>query len=144
MKALNAVDFRILALNEMELMLPLLAEMNAHKTLEELSVLLADIHTQAYKCAAVFVDGKLAGICGMWHLTHFYSGKVLELENVIIAEEYRSLKLGKQLMDWVYTYAISIGCVGLELDTFTGNTRSHKFYYNEGFEIKGFHMLKKL
>ncbi len=30
----------------------------------------------------------------------------------------------------------------MELNTYTGNRKSHKFYYNEGFEIYGFHFIK--
>jgi len=43
-----------------------------------------------------------------------------------------------------HNYLKDKGCEATELNTFTGNRKSHKFYYNEGYEIYGFHMLKVL
>jgi len=48
------------------------------------------------------------------------------------------------LIDWLIRYAKETGRSILELNTYVGNTRSHKFYYNMDFEIKGYHFVNLL
>lgn len=45
---------------------------------------------------------------------------------------------------WFMTRARERGCETSELNTYVNNHRSHKFYLNEGYVIKGYHFLKKL
>ena len=55
-----------------------------------------------------------------------------------------SPQIGKKFFNWIYTYTKSKGCEAIELNTYTGNRKSHKFYYNEGFNIYAFHFAKIL
>lgn len=95
-----------------------------------------------YECIGLFADDKLIGITGLWYSTRHYIGKSVEPDHVVIDEAYRGKNLGKQFFDWIYEYTKKKGCEAVELNTYTGNTKSHKFYYNEGFNIYGFHFLK--
>lgn len=95
-----------------------------------------------YECIGLFDDKKLIGIIGLWYSMKHYIGKSVEPDHVIISEDYRGQNLGKQFFNWVYKYTKSKGCEAVELNTYTNNTKSHKFYYNEGFNIYGFHFLK--
>ncbi|NVK51389.1 MAG: GNAT family N-acetyltransferase [Flavobacteriaceae bacterium] len=95
-----------------------------------------------YECIGMFIDNKLIGVTGLWYSVRHYIGKSVEPDHVVIDEAYRGKNLGKQLFEWVYTYTKSKGYEAVELNTYTGNTKSHKFYYNEGFNIYGFHFLK--
>ena len=97
---------------------------------------------QNYECIGLFSDKKLIGITGLWYSLRHYIGKTVEPDHVIIDKAYRDQNLGKQFFDWIYEYTKSKGCEAIELNTYTGNTKSHKFYYNEGFNIYGFHFLK--
>jgi hypothetical protein len=47
-------------------------------------------------------------------------------------------------MGWIHRYCKEKGCNSVELNTYVENHPSHKFYYNEGFQILGYHFLKKL
>ncbi|MHA7843570.1 MAG: GNAT family N-acetyltransferase [Winogradskyella sp.] len=58
--------------------------------------------------------------------------------------EYRKKGLGKLFMGWIHRYCKEKGCNSVELNTYVENHPSHKFYYNEGFQILGYHFLKKL
>ena len=58
--------------------------------------------------------------------------------------EHRGSGLGKQFMSWINNYVKGLGSNSIELNTYVQNYPSHKFYYNEGFEILGYHFLKKL
>lgn len=100
------------------------------------------VNYQNYECIGLFLDEKLIGITGLWYSLRHYIGKSVEPDHVIIDKAYRGQNLGKQFFNWIYEYTKSKGCEAIELNTYTGNTKSHKFYYNEGFDIYGFHFLK--
>ena len=55
-----------------------------------------------YECVGLFVDGFLIGISGLWYSTRHYIGKTVEPDHVIIDENYRGKKLGKQFFDWIH------------------------------------------
>jgi len=97
-----------------------------------------------YECAGIFDDEKLIGICGMWFQTRHYAGKSMEVDHVYIEEAYQGNGLGKEFFTWLYAYAKSKGCNTSELNTYVQNYPSHKFYYNAGYEIYGYHFYKTL
>lgn len=102
------------------------------------------VNYQNYECVGAFQEGKIIGICGLWYSTRHYIGKSVEPDHVIISEEFRGMGLGKQFFSWIYEHTKSKGCEAMELNTYSTNTKSHKFYYNEDFAIYGFHFLKVL
>jgi len=123
--------------------LPLLTILNKDETAETLSERLLEMSTQNYECAGMYDGDKLIGIAGLWFQTRHYSGRSIEPDHVIIHENYRNKGLGKQLFEWIDSYAKSKNCTAVELNSYVANAASHKFYYNEGFAIMGFHFVKK-
>ncbi|MCH3882606.1 MULTISPECIES: GNAT family N-acetyltransferase [Tenacibaculum] len=97
-----------------------------------------------YECIGMYLNGDLIGISGLWYSTRHYIGKSAEPDHVVIDEAYRGQKLGKQFFNWINTHVIAKGCEAIELNTYVVNNQSHKFYYNEGYNIYGFHFLKVL
>lgn len=95
-----------------------------------------------YECAALYVNDVLIGITGLWYSTRHYIGKTVETDHVFIEAEFRGQKLGKKFFDWIHEHVQHKGCEAIELNAYTNNTKSHKFYYNEGYQIYGFHFLK--
>ena len=95
-----------------------------------------------YECVNIFDDNLLIGISGLWYSMRHYLGKSVEPDHVIIDKKYRGKNLGKLFFEWIYEYTKAKGCGAAELNTYTGNRKSHKFYYNEGFEIYAFHFVK--
>lgn len=95
-----------------------------------------------YECIGLYIDEKLVGISGLWYSTRHYIGKTVEVDHVVIEAALRGKNLGKQFFKWIYNYTSKKGYEAVELNTYTDNTKSHKFYYNEGFDIYGFHFLK--
>ena len=123
--------------------LPLLKKVNTTTPHDILEKRVSEmIKYDTYECVGVFDNDKLIGISGLWYSLRHYSGKSVEPDHVIIDETYRGKNIGKQFFNWIYEYTKSKGCEVIELNTYTGNRKSHKFYYNEGFEIYGFHFLK--
>ncbi|MGB0891421.1 MAG: GNAT family N-acetyltransferase [Flavobacteriaceae bacterium] len=123
--------------------IPLLSKVNT-KTPSDLlkKRVLEMVELPHYECIGLFADQKLIGICGLWYTLRHYIGHSVEPDHVVIDESFRGQKLGNQFFNWIYKYTTSKGCEAIELNTYTGNTKSHKFYYNEGFDIYGFHFLK--
>ena len=125
--------------------IPLMIEYTEGNT--EITVLKArftEMASQNYECAAMYDGNKLIGVAGMWFMTRHYSGKSMEADHVYISNEYRRKGLGKRFFDWIHDYAKEKGCNSSELNTYVQNYPSHKFYYNEGYEIYGYHFYKTL
>ncbi|MEN3322985.1 GNAT family N-acetyltransferase [Mariniflexile soesokkakense] len=95
-------------------------------------------------CRYIYDNGTLIGICGLWFCTRHYSGKSVEVDHVYIEGAYRDKGLGKEFFKWIFSYAKEKSYESVELNTYVSNHASHKFYYNEGFKILGYHFLKKL
>lgn len=103
-----------------------------------------EMFTQNYECFGIYLDEKLVGVFGMWFMTRHYAGRSCEPDHIYIDESYRNLGIGKKLFEFIYDYAGKKGCETSELNSYVSNYRSHKFYLNEGYVIKGYHFIKKL
>lgn len=137
------LSFKAIDKKDILSILPLLKKANTttpHDILEKR--VLEMVNYDTYECVGVFDEGKLIGISGLWYSIRHYSGRSVEPDHVIIDESYRGKNIGKQFFNWIYEYTKSKGYEAMELNTYTGNRKSHKFYYNEGFEIYGFHFVK--
>ena len=138
-------QFKIIKNENFDQIIPLVYALNEAKVSENLlKTRFNEMKQQNYQCAGVFIDNDLIAVIGLWFCTRHYIGKSVELDHVYIKPEYRNKGLGKQFMKWIDNYVKEKGCNSMELNTYVQNYPSHKFYYNEGFEILGYHFLKKL
>lgn len=140
-----AFNFKILEKEKIDLIVPLVQKLNGNKNSDAvLKQRFSEMITQNYECAVIYDDEKLIGVCGLWFCTRHYSGKSVEPDHVYIDDSYRGKGLGKQFFTWIYNYSKAKGFEAMELNTYVTNAASHKFYFNEGFKILGYHFLKKL
>ncbi len=139
-------QFKIISNDDFDQIIPLLYELNEENVSEDvLKSRFNEMKDQNYECAGVFDDtDDLIGISGLWFCTRHYVGKSVELDHVYIKPEHRNNGLGKQFMSWIEDYVKRKGYQSMELNAYVQNYPSHKFYYNEGYEILGYHFLKKL
>lgn len=141
---MKKITFKIIEPEDILMVLPLLQELNTTTSKELLQERLLDMaDAPNYDCVGVYDNDILIGMSGLWFSTRHYCGKSVEPDHVIITKDYQSKGIGKLLFAWIYDYAKQKGCTTTELNSYTRNTPSHKFYYNEGFEILGFHFLKR-
>ncbi|MDP3312421.1 GNAT family N-acetyltransferase [Lutibacter sp.] len=141
---MKTIEFRIIEPKNILTIIPLLKMVNNYTPEEILKKRVLEMVGQNYKCVGMY-DGKtLIGISGLWFLTRHYCGKTVEPDHVIIDENYRNMGIGKKLFEWIYKYAKNNGIEASELNTFISNTKSHKFYENEGYKRLGYHYLKIL
>lgn len=97
-----------------------------------------------YGQVIVLDQGNLIGLSGYWINTRLYCGKYIDIDNVIIDQAYRSKGIGKLLMDHLQQKGKSMGCRFSVLDAYVENFGAHRFYFREGFTVRGFHFLKRL
>lgn len=124
--------------------LPLMKKISSLKDEDVLKSRIVEMAEQNYKCVGIYDSNALIGICGLWFLTRHYCGRTVEPDHVMIDESYQNQGIGHLLFEWIFEYCQNNGIESVELNTYVENTRSHKFYYNLGFEIKGYHFLKFL
>lgn len=138
------ISFAIIPKEELECIIPFLQLLNDKIPLEQLQERLADMRSQHYECVGVYDDGKLIGVSGLWIMTKYYVGRHIEPDNVIIDPAYRGRGIGEQLMEWIYDYGRSRGCVASELNCYVSNNAGQKFWMNQGYKIVGYHFQRKL
>ncbi|REG98960.1 GNAT family N-acetyltransferase [Flavobacterium aquicola] len=113
-------------------------------TLEKYEFHLKEMVPHNYKQVAVFDGEVCVGLSGFWTAVKLWTGKYIEIDNFIVHSDYRSKGIGKMMTDYIDTKAKAEGCNAVVLDAFTGNFIAHRFYYNQGFEPRGFHFVKML
>jgi len=137
--------FKIISNEDLHQVIPLVYALNEGKVSKELLMSrFNEMKRQNYECAGVFIGNELIAVTGLWFCTRHYSGNSVELDHVYIMPEYRNKGLGKLFMKWIKNYVQKKACNAIELNTYVQNNPSHKFYYNEGYNILGYHFLKKL
>ncbi len=113
-------------------------------TLEKYESYLKEMIPHNYKQVAVFDGAICVGISGFWSGVKLWSGKYIEIDNFIVHPEHRSKGIGKMMTDYINDKATEAGCTMIVLDAFTGNFTAHRFYYNQGYNPRGFHFIKML
>ncbi|WP_158844711.1 GNAT family N-acetyltransferase [Algibacter sp. L1A34] len=137
--------FKTIEEESIDSILPLIQKLNNNQVSDTiLRQRFVEMFSQNYECAGLFKNEELIGVCGLWFCTRHYSGRSVEVDHVFIDEKYRGQRLGKLFFEWIYNYTKNKGFEAIELNTYVSNHGSHKFYFNEGFKILGYHFLKKM
>ena len=138
-------QIKVIKTEEILTIIPLLTKLNSKTPLKLLKERVLEIAEIAnYECVGLYLDEKLVGISGLWYSTRHYIGKTVEPDHVILDDTIRGQGIGKQFFNWIDNHVKSKGCEAIELNAYVNNPQSHKFYYNEGYNIYGFHFLKVL
>lgn len=141
----DKIDYRTLTKNDVEDMSILGQQLNPKLTLEQIKTyLLQMFEFETYTCFGIFLNDKLVGISSAWTTLRLYSGKQLEVDNVVIGNSHQSKGLGKLFFEFIENWAKKNEYKTIELNTYVQNSKSHKFYYNLGYSILGFHFWKHI
>ncbi len=136
--------YQLIPKEDINSIIPILRLLNQDIDDDLLKERLAEMVEKGYECLGVFDNEELIGICGIWILVKYYVGRHIEPDNVMILPEYRNKGIGEEMMEWVYEYGRSKGCVASELNCYTTNSGGQKFWANEGYKILGFHYQRPL
>ncbi|MDZ4758109.1 MAG: GNAT family N-acetyltransferase [Bacteroidota bacterium] len=129
---------------EMLAQVELLQQLNPNIEHNSCSQMLRDMIANNYKMIGAFVGEVCVGISGYWIGTKLYSGKYLEMDNVVVDEGHRSARIGAMLCDYLDTIAKENNCQMMMLDAYIENEKAHRFYEREGYTKRGYHFIKKL
>jgi ribosomal protein S18 acetylase RimI-like enzyme len=113
-------------------------------TLETYETYLNSMLPNGYKQVAVFENKQCVGLSGYWYNTKLWTGPYLEIDNFIVHPEHRKKGIGKIITDFIDAKAKELSCTCIVLDAYTANFTAHRFYYNQGFEPRGFHFIKTI
>jgi ribosomal protein S18 acetylase RimI-like enzyme len=122
----------------------LISQLNKLVTREEFEFYLDDMIAHGYRMVVVWDGDEALGLSGVWVTTKIYSGKYMELDNVVVAESARSRGIGHKLTAFLEDLARKEGVKTMMLDAYLENEAAHKFYKNQGFRPRGYHFLKNL
>ena len=131
-------------IGEMKHFLALIQQLSPALTRESYERMLPGMIQNGYFQVAVYDGDKCIGISGCWINTKLYSGKYLDMDNVVIDAAYRSKGVGKLLCDWCINKARENESEKVMLDAYLENENAHRFYEREGFIKRGYHFLKSL
>ena len=113
-------------------------------TIERYECFLVDMVSNNYKQVAVFENNICLGISGFWYNTKLWTGKYIEIDNFIVHPQFRKKGIGKIIAAFIHAKAEELDCTCVVLDAFTSNFPAHRFYYNMGYEPRGFHFIKTI
>lgn len=124
--------------------IPLLQILNPKMQPDVLEERFNEMKKTDYQCVGVYSGSELIAISGIWILQKIYAGKHIEPDNVIVHPDFRNKGIGELLMDWIHQYARDTGCIASELNCYVHNEGGNKFWKSLGYEIAGYHYIKKL
>ncbi len=122
----------------------LLQQLNPTVTEAYLDSVLDDMIAHRYFMVAIWDGDRCIGLSGIWVATKIYSGKYLEMDNVVVDKEYRSKGVGNLLTEHIIEFAKENGVRTIMLDAYRENEKAHNFYERFGFIKRGYHFLKFL
>jgi GNAT superfamily N-acetyltransferase len=122
----------------------LIAQLNNAVTGAYLDEVLDDMIAHKYRMVIVLDGEHCAGLAGIWVATKIYSGKYLEMDNVVVDKDYRSQGIGTLLTNYITQLAINEGCKTMMLDAYLENEKAHTFYERAGFIRRGYHFVKSI
>ena len=140
--SMQPVRIEFIPADQIDIILPLLMQVNKKTPEDVLKMRIREMVKENYKCLGIYDGEVLIGICGLWFMTRHYCGKSIEPDHVMIDPAYQGKGIGNYLFSWIFDYAAKNGFEASELNTYVNNPRSHKFYYNLGYQIRGFHFVK--
>lgn len=142
---INPNTMKILTPNNIPDILPLIQQLNPNTPIE----ILEDRQQQMfqfdnYKCFGFYKNEKLIGLSSGWITVKLYSGKQIEMDNVIMDSTFQSKGYGKLFVIEIEAWAVANDCKTVELNAYVQNDKAHKFYFKEGYRVIGFHFQKEI
>ena len=94
--------------------------------------------------AYIDMERTCRGVVGLWFFPRVWCGLQGDIDNLVVDQSVRSQGIGKQLLDHCLQVSETRKASMVSLDTFVENPASHRFYFREGFSIRGYHFVKAL
>lgn len=139
------MEFKEVTIDRLDELSQLALHLNKNYTVDELKKHFTEMFTyNNYHCFVLEDNGKIIAITSGWETVRLYCGKQLEVDNVLVDPTIQSKGIGSFFFEKIDEWAKQRNFDTIELNTYVENYRSHKFYFNKGYKILGFHFQKKL
>ena len=117
-----------------------MSELRPHLSLDSFTALVERMQKNYGYALAYLDDNGIKAVAGIRIAEWLYTGKYLEIDDLITTTAERSKGYGAMLFDWVADYARAQQCIQLRLVSGVQRGDAHRFYQNKGmkFEAKYF------
>ncbi len=123
---------------------PVVRQPRTHLGEEELVSAVGRMRPEGYRLAAAYdEEGNPVGAAGFRIQEFLAYGKILYVDDLVVAGDTRLCGVGKALLGWLEEEARSTGCASLQLDSRVQRARAHRFYFREGMAISNYHFAKE-
>lgn len=96
---------------------------------------LGRMREEGYRQFALYEDDEIVSIAGVRNSTTLYHGKHAWVYDIVTREERRSEGFGRELLEFLESWAREEGCQVLELASGLWRDRAHSFYEDDlGYE----------
>ena len=124
---MNNLSLKRITLFELDEITQLTKELNPEISLAKLKILQTQMFEfNNYFCFGLFENEVLLGVSSGWITVRLYSGKQLEIDNVIINPDLQSKGYGQFFIQEIEQWALEEDFKTVELNTYVQNNRSHK------------------
>lgn len=142
------LEFRLVAnKQDVQACYPLMAELRMDMTERKFVQQVCQQQSQGYQLLMAYTVAKplvLVGLAGFVLGQKLAWGKHIYIDDLVTKEQYRSLGVGKGLLDWLIKYAHTHDCESIHLDSGVQRFAAHKFYLCQGYHIASHHFVTKL
>ncbi|NII85079.1 MULTISPECIES: GNAT family N-acetyltransferase [unclassified Pedobacter] len=129
------VQIREISEKDAESVATLSTQLGYESDVKQTSARIKHINNSNENCAFVaLVDGKVVGWIHGFYTLRLESDPFVEIGGLIVDENYRNLKIGKQLIENVNTWAKKHQVKKLKVRCNIKRTESHRFYEQIGFK----------
>lgn len=120
---------------------PIFQELRPHLTsFETFCAQVKQQQKEGYAVAALFEEERVVGCVGYWPMTTLAWGKIIYIDDLIVASSARGKGYGKALLLFVKEQAKQKECTQIHLDTGYHRHAAHRLYLSLGFEINCHHL----
>ena len=135
-----AVDAGLRLLGEAE---PVHRELRPQLPSDYVGVMRA-ILTSGARMVVAATEGSVRGVAVFRLVANTSDGRLLHLDDLIVASALRSTGIGRALLGWLEREAVKQGCTSVAFESGTQRRRAHQFCFREGFTITSFYFKKPL
>ena len=119
--------------------LPVLQELRASRTPEQLRESIRDGAAQGLRFLAALDGERCLGIAGWRLVVNTSAGQKLYIDDLVTTASARSRGIGMLILDELQTRARATGCSSMELDSGVQRFEAHRFYLRHRMHISAHH-----
>ena len=138
------MEIRIAGPDDIDLLLPALAELRPHRTAEELRKMLLQQFGEGFQIIFIGDESVAYAVAGFRTIHFLFSGKTLYIDDLVTHSDHKRKGYAGALLDWMKEYALQNGYDHISLDSGFHRKDAYRLYLNKGFEISSIHFSIKL